>query len=304
MAVNLSAFVRQSDEQIGLKDGNIFYSITYKGEFAALKTEALKLSNGDLFEGNKFVDSWDLRRLPGDLGELRLSVVTKGSLTIDGAFDDESEPTLISDVWSCRSIRNDVSILGYCDGGDDNPQRALIEAWQKEPDGALARQHKYRDSDNKPVEIKHGPTLDVISKIERGIDSVMRFYPMVTRKRTYDTEPETVFENLSRIDEPPVPAHVKDVEEAEKDEPNEKKRKVRVSRGLKNFVGLCTWLKCQDDVEEQSDGKWVRVESWMGIETSKARYGWDEDLYGNDRWNMPHTRTGSGDYGTPTGDNS
>ena len=98
----------------------------------------------------------------------------------------------------------------------------------------------------------------------------MRFYPLITRKRTYSREPPAVLENLSKIDTPPVPATTG------------WNGTTRVPTGLSTIVGQYEWLKCQDDADENDDGSWTRTEAWMGAKS------WDEDLYGKnpgDPWN-------------------
>ena len=105
----------------------------------------------------------------------------------------------------------------------------------------------------------------IADKISKGIDSVMRFYPLITRKRIYDGEPDVVLENLSKLDTPPVPASTS---------------KVHVPKGLNAVVQKYKWLKCQDDADQNDDGTWTRVEAWMGASN------WDEDLYGANAWEI------------------
>ena len=46
----------------------------------------------------------------------------------------------------------------------------------------------------------------------------------------------------------------------------------------------------RDDAEEQTDGKWKRIESWWGIAKSDdgSSSPWDANLYGANRWAMPY----------------
>lgn len=297
----LDDFTRQPDDQEGLtNEGKATHSIAYKGEYSQLKTFARTLEIGQFIESNNYLESWNLRRVPGDLGVLTLNCVVSEESKVGGESGGsggtyEPEPTLLKDVWTCRSIRNDVSILAYC-GGEGYADRALVEAWQKEPDGKLASENKYRNSAGKIEEIKDQATLDVIDKIRRGVESVMRFYPLITRTRTYDREPEILYEKLNKVDTPKVPPHFKDKALSER------QRKVRVPRGLAAIVNNATWLKCQDDIVENPDGKWIRTESWMGIFTWSARDAWDPELYGDKPWSMPHKKDEGSDFGTQTGD--
>ena len=53
---------------------------------------------------------------------------------------------------------------------------------------------------------------------------------------------------------------------------------------------LARWLKAQDDCDEQQDHTWMRTESWIGIKLTDDPNSspWDPDLYGPNRWQMPH----------------
>lgn len=285
---NWADFVRQPDDQEGLtSEGKATHAIVYKGDYSALQTAARALEIGERIVAFHYLESWNLRRTPGDTGILTLNCAvleeeTTGSVT-------KAKSKLLKDVWSCRSVRNDVSIMAYC-GGEGYANRALIEAWQKEPDGNLAKQYKFKNSAGKPEEIKDEATKDVIKKIEKGIEAVMRFYPIITRKRTYDREPDATYENLARVNAPPVPLHYSDKNATALD------NKVRVPKGLAGIVNMHTWLKIQDDAEEQPDSKWIRTESWMGVQTWSERYAWDPDLYGQNAWTMPHGK-GDGGFG-------
>lgn len=295
MAVNLSDFVRQPDDQEGLtNEGKATHAIAYKGDYEALQTAARALEIGERIEANHYLESWTLRRTPGNTGVLTLNcTVQKESSSGEGSsqvFTPEAE--LLKDVWTCRSVRNDVSIMAYC-GGEGYANRALIEAWQKEPDGNLAKQYKFKDSGGKEQKIEDAATLDVIHKIEKGIEAVMRFYPIITRTRTYDREPPEVYENLARVDTPKVPLHYSDKDASARE------KKVRVPKGLAGIVNMHTWLKIQDDTQEQPDGKWTRTESWMGVQTWSTKDAWDPNLYGPNAWTFPHGK-GSG-MGNQTG---
>lgn len=298
MAVNLNNFVRQPDDQEGLaSEGKATHAIAYKGDYAALQTAARALEIGERIEANHYLESWNLRRTPGDTGILTLNCAVQKEETTGAGDTAVTNPTveLLKDVWTCRSVRNDVSIFAYC-GGEGYANRALIEAWQKEPDGNLANQYKFKNSAGKEEEITDQPTLDVIHKIEKGIEAVMRFYPIITRTRTYDREPDAVYEKLAYVDTPPVPLHYSDKNASARE------KKVRVPKGLAAVVNGHTWLKIQDDVQEQPDGKWTRTESWMGVQTWSTQDAWDTDLYpGKDRkiWDMPHGKS-SGSLGNDT----
>ena len=233
--------------------------------------------------------------------------VSKGSEIIDGYVMESSSLTRsnsagvatfdcipvsavegsLSEVWTLRSVRNDKSILAYCGDGDDNPSRALIEAWQKEPDGSVAMLPGFTKSDGSifvigtdDAGVKATATNDLLTKILKGIDSVMRFYPMLTKTRTYAKPPETVYEHLAEIDVPVV------------GEADKTTGKLFKPGNLDDIINGHTWVKCQDDVTLQADGKFVRTESWMGFAGESV----DVNLYGSgeQRWEMPYCHSKHG----------
>ena len=124
-------------------------------------------------------------------------------------------------------------------------------------------------------------TVALINKIRNGVEAVIRFYPVVTRTRTYADCPPACLENVGFIDTPPVPTGT-----------------AKNPSGLTTAVAAHQWLKVQDDAQEQPDGNWTRTESWMGIAKSDNPDDspWDADLYGANRWPMPYEDLG----GDPT----
>lgn len=194
----------------------------------------------------------------------------------------------LSEVWTLRSVRNDKSILAYCGSGPDNPSRALIEAWQKEPDGSVAMLPGFTKSDGSifvigdaDAGVKATATNDLLTKIQNGIDSVMRFYPMLTKTRTYSSPPASVYEHLAEINVPVV---------GEADSTG----KLYKPGNLDSIIEAHTWVKCQDDVTLQADGKFVRTESWMGFAGESV----DVNLYGagEERWEMPYCHSKHGGH--------
>lgn len=247
-------------------------TVILKGPYTSLETLKASLRRGDIIEGTKRMSAMNLVRNPGNLGTLTITCASQ-------PYGDEEEPVqkALSETWTLKSVRNDVSILAYCGTASGNPARAEVEAWQKEPDGSLAEQMKYRKADGTEHTITDAATLALIGKIRKGVDSVMRFYPMLTKKRVYTLPPESVYENLAQIDTPTVGTSDPDTQ-------------LLKPGNLSTIISGHEWLKCQDDVELTSDGKFVRVESWIGVTTDDG--GWDENLYGTtNRWPMPYSAT-------------
>ena len=267
--------VQQPEENVGRsQQGDKTRQIAYKGPYAALESAGDALTTDDVIVTGWKYSSHDVRRVPGGLGVLTINCIPVSPTSGAGT---EQSPTVIEplkDIWSIRSVRNDVSIMAYCGDGENEPNRALIEAWMKEPDGALAKNHQFRKPDGEIVQLTtEAATMDLVAKIEKGIESVIRFYPVVTRTRTYAECPPECLKKVGFIDDPPAPTGT-----------------AKKPSGLATQVALHQWLKVQDDAQELQDGKWTRTESWWGIKkTDDANSApWDADLYGANRWSMPY----------------
>lgn len=275
MSWNLpSGAYQQPDENVGRsQQGDKSRSISFKGPFDPLQSAADALQKGDVIVTGWVYSSHELRRAPGDLGVLTISCTPPNPTSGSGTEQDPTVVEPLKDIWSIKSVRNDVSIMAYCGPSEGaNPNRAMIEAWMKEPDGKLAKMHQFKTSDGEIEELT-GASLALVQKIEKGIEAVIRFYPVVTRTRTYADCPPACLENIGFIDTPPAPAGT-----------------AKKPSGLATAVNAHQWLKVQDDAQEQTDGKWTRTESWMGIAKSDNPDDspWDADLYGANRWPMPY----------------
>ena len=268
----------QPDETAGRDDaGNLKKSFSWKGPYTDLETAGKGIARGDVVATGWVASSWSVRRTPGDYGVLTVECTPPDPTSGSGTEEDPTVVEPLKDIWSIKSVRNDVSIMAYCGPSPAaNPQRALIEAWMKEPDGDLAENLQFRKSDGTVFDISNSEypaTVALIGKIRKGIEAVIRFYPVVTRTRTYAAVPPACLENLGFIDTPPAPAGT-----------------AKKPSGLAAAVNAHQWLKVQDDAQEQTDGNWTRTESWMGIAKSDNPDDspWDANLYGANRWPMPY----------------
>lgn len=282
---------RQPGEQEGVDaNGNKTLAYILKGGYNSLKTLLGTLAAGDEIISGWVMSTASLARSPGDTGVLTINCVPQDTVEAETEGDEPVQKAL-DETWTLRSVRNDMSILAYCGTGANTACRDWIEAWQKEPDGKLASQNSFSKSDgtvfvidpassDSSIQNRALSTIDVIEKIRKGIDSVMRFYPMLTKTSTYTTPPKTIYENLAKIDTPAIGTSAT-VE------------KIRKPGNLSSIISAHTWLKCQDDCALTGDGKYQRIESWMGILSADG--GWDVNLYGtgNDRWPMPYIHANS-----------
>lgn len=278
---------RQMNETEGVDaNGNETFAYVLKGPHGALKTLMDTLDPGDEVITGWVAQSWQLAHNPGDTGTLTITCVPTDSVTSGEGAEQTTSQVALEETWQLKSCRNDVSILGYCGTGNSNPSREHIEAWAKEPDGELAAADSYRKpdgtvfppDDGSGTDTRWTASLEVIAKMRKGIESVMRFYPMLIKTRVYSTPPATVYENLAYIDTPASTGSSK---------------KHEAPGNLAAIIAANEWLKCQDDCAKRADGKFERIEAWIGCPAAQG--GWDQNLYGStNRWPMPYSHTGGG----------
>ena len=290
MTIDSDLKLQSTDQAAVGSDGVSTLVIEWKGLYSAAKATADTISAGDALPTSSAVDgytpsatlyagykvaSWSIRRGNGDTAVL--SVTCKKA---DATTTSQSGTTAVPfrTVYSVKSVRNDVSVLAYCSDSPSGPNRAAVERWMREPDAKLASDFKYTDTDGSVVDMNDEPllknTVPLIKKIMKGVERVIRFYPQLTIKRSYYAPPPDTFEKLSYIDTPPAPTGTKTL----------------APDGISTLISAYQWLKVQDDSDEQQDRTWMRTESWIGILKASApnESPWDPDLYGPNRWQMPH----------------
>lgn len=270
---------RQPTESEGLSEsGDNTFTYVLKGGYAALKTLKNSLKRGDVVEDGWLAKDWNLQRGNGGTGTLSITCMENTGLT-----DDELNPAQkpLRDVWKIHAVRNDISLLAYCGGeSPSQAQRVVVEKWMRETDSTIAAEGNYREKGEIVNVASTWPgSADVIAKMQQGIETVARFYPVITRTRTYATPPPDCLDKIGYIDTPPVSSIAGDGS-----------IDVKHPKGLAAKLAGYEWLKMQDDCDETTDGKWTRTESWWGAEK------WDTDLYGPNRWSMPHQH-GEGNNG-------
>jgi len=207
--------------------------------------------------GERYVINWSLERLDGSYGRLTITV----GETADNGKDGDSEPDNVLKIkWSLKNVQQQIPLSRFFTDGTwsmSNPDGHALALWRQEPRKELYDGYQFLAPDGSVY------TLDTASqavaqKYRKGIESVMRFYPVVTRTVTYRSGMSEERINalgiggrLSHIDTPP--------------------RTFGLTPGV--------WLCIQDDGEVSADGELVRTTGWMGCKTL------DENLYGDtDRW--------------------
>ncbi len=278
MAVSEVQMRRQPDEAVSMDaSGGFSATFAWKGDYDDLYEIAADLEQGDAppgVEGGWKTESWELRRTNANCGVLTVQCRISASAESMGS----AASTPFRTVYSVKSVRNDVSVLAYCSGSPSGPNRAAVERWMREPDPKLAADFKYTDTAGGVVDMNDEPllkaTVPLVRKVKKGVERVIRFYPQLTIRRQYYVPPVALFEKLSFIDTPPAPSGEKTLSPS----------------GVSALISAHQWLKVQDDCDEQQNGTWMRTESWIGILKSDQNQGtpWDPDLYGANRWQMPH----------------
>ena len=243
-------------------EANRGHLIQYKDtSFDDLKTAAASFARGDVVETGWLLDSWTLEGVPGGGGMLTLQCIPAA-----GTGGGTSGSTALRAVWTCKSVRNDVSILAYCGGA---ASRVNLELWMKETDAAVADNNQFHATET-TIDSLNSQEIAIADKIRKGIDTVVRFYPVLTCKSTWSTIPGSFLTKLGFVDSPAAPAA---------DE-------VIAPANLSTVISGHSWLKVQDDVDQTGNGRYQRIESWMGLDGT-----WDADLYGTtssqNRWPMP-----------------
>lgn len=279
MAVTIpnTARLQPSDQANMDESSKLGICVSWKGPYSSMMTAAAAICVGDALPSpyeSWCAKTWNVQKTNGGYAVLTVNAAPADETTPDEGVGSPST-TPIRDSYSLKSVRNDVSILGYCGTSSANPQRAIVEKWMAESDAELAKEFKFKKSDGEICDIadEYPITKPLIEKIMSGIESVIRFYPQITRKRIYYAPPQGLFSHLGFVDAPPSPP-------SNSLSPN----------GISSVISAHQWLKVQDDCDEQSDGNWARTESWIGILVTDRNEGnpWDSDLYGANRWKMPH----------------
>ena len=254
---------RQPTESEGVSDsGEATFTYVLKGGYSVLHGLSASLKQGDVVVAGWFARAWDCVPDAGKESD---------------AVDAKDAP--IKDVWKIHAVRNDVSVMAYCGITPGGPLRNVVEKWLRETDSETAAAGNYREK-GEVVDVAetYPPSAKLIAKMMKGVESVIRFYPVITRVRTYAAPPPDCLENIGLIDDHPTSG----IGGAAAKKPG----------SLANKLSDYEWLKMQDDCDETTDGKWTRTESWWGLLKADHPDGhpWDPDLYGSNRWSMPYVQ--------------
>lgn len=281
--------VRQKDDTQTLSEsGAAGLVATFNDGYSTLQTFAATLKSGTqltLDGATVIVKSYQLRRIPGDRGLLSISYGANDTETSGSGSSAVTTQTPLEELWEIKSVRNDVSLFAYCGTGGASPNRAYIECWQKEPDADVAKVFNYTKPDGTVATLNDlgteaNATSDLLYKFAAGIESVMRFYPMLVCTKVYSQCPADLQSKSGYIDTPSPSSGAG-------------------SPGLSSFISAHQWLQGPDECARQPDKTWKRVTTWLGIRLDSVPSGmspWDINLYGGagNRWSMPHVNSSGG----------
>lgn len=237
--------------------------VVRQGRYGALETYAFSLNvkainnlGTEQAPENWYVASWALERLEGDYGRLTINIGD----TADNTSGQTEPDNVVSEKWSLKNVQMQLPLSRfYIDGtwSGTAPDGHQIALWRQEPRKDLYDAYQFLAPDGNIYELSDGSKA-AADKYRKGIESVMRFYPVVTRTITYKKGMSDDRISALKIGE----------------------KLAHIQTPAKTF-GLApgTWLCIQDEADLAADGTFVRVTGWMGCKSL------DKDLYGDtDRW--------------------
>ena len=181
----------------------------------------------------------------GGVGGSATARYTCAVLNTTGGEPDPDEP--LTDIWALSNTRVELPIEAFC-GSNPAVDASLrhIQLWRQEPDLALWMAYKFRSPDGTVVDLNalaNPKTKQMAEMIMSGQEVVVRYYPMITRRRTY-VEMQSWTLTIGRIETPEV--------------------------SVTGFAGQ--WLKITEDIDQLPDGTWSSVEQWQGADSYRAEF--------------------------------
>jgi hypothetical protein len=234
----------------------------FRGPHSSLVTFANGYSIGNTEHDGLPLQSVRLAREVGDpnLGTLDLTFA-KPNQDQGGS----NTATVIGVTWQLRHTQKMVSVYRYCgDSQGASANRGRIEQWRKGTDAYLYQNFQWRDKVG-AVHTLTGRDQMLAAKFRAGFETVMRFYPTITKTTIYTHgKIEGVGDGLAHINS-------------------------KATMGAPSGWGdsAAAWLKVGDDLSyDSSTGKQTRTEAWLGEESFDANFYGEENSQNPDagRW--------------------
>ena len=181
----------------------------------------------------------------GGVGDSATARYTCAVLSASGGEPDPDEP--LTDVWNLSNTRVEIPIEAYC-GPSPAVDASLrhIQLWRQEPDITLWLAYKFKSPDGTIVDLNalaNPKTRQMAEMIASGQEVVVRYYPLITRRRTY-------------VEMPHWPLTIGSIEAPD--------------MSVSGFTGQ--WLKITEDIDQGTDGVWNSVEQWQGADSYRAEF--------------------------------
>ena len=245
----MSIYIQPASNTTIPASGAIQKTLIKTGDTVSVDADILSNPKGTFITGYGYVISANVDRSEGEVSTVTY-LCSESPITSTAGLEDETQ---LTDVWSLSSTQVDIHIESFCgiSPGQD-PSLWHIERWKKEPDYVLYNQYKFKDARSNVIydldSDSNSKTVTMAMMIRSGVESAIRFYPIVSHQRTFKSEP-TITAKLGYIDAP------------------------------SKWAGQAlAWLKVKEDIAENSDGTYTVTEAWQGADK------WWTQLYGSARW--------------------
>lgn len=232
----------------------------FRGKHSVLTTFAGQYNVGSTKHDNLPLQTIRLTREVGDPNLGSLELVFSAPVQDQGGSNTATE---IGVVWQMRHTQKMISIYRYCgDSEGASANRGRIEQWRKGTDAYLYANYQWRDKVGAIHTLTNRDQL-LAAKFKAGFETVMRFYPTITKTTTYSSgKIEDIGAGLAHI-------------ESSMDAPT----------GWASAAAA--WMKIGDDLSyDSSTGKQTRTETWLGEESFDTNFYGEADAGDPDagRW--------------------
>lgn len=261
----------QIDSQYAIEE--IAYEATYPAclQFAAENPPGTWISdiNSTSFAIQGGIFSVKVEKLPAGQGKIMFTMYKFRDETPSNGYPGESgNPSQgtapFAEYYSVQNARYDIPISRYLAVGEASatyPDPYEFNKWEVEPDEALRKAYKYRDTETEQIVDLSTKTAAYAKKYIEGKEAVLRFWPVVTRTSLWWKQ------CVPFVSAPPTEA-------------GDNNQRLGYICAPQAYSGLGeSWLKIQDDLEGEGPVL-TRTECWMASEK------WDVNMYGwgDDRW--------------------
>lgn len=199
-----------------------------------------------------------LEKIESDRSKWTVKYNTKTSSSNSGA---DEEPLATTFQMSMAQYEYPLERLFLSSETTGDSGAWAFESWKNMTDLKHKRDYKYLSDMSQTGAIYtslNGKAKDLAELYIGGTESFLRFYPQITRQRTWDEKKENNLEStaLGKIDTTPN---------------DTQKFKILEEFQSSNYQ----WLKTGFDWAENQDGSWTLTESWLGAPE------WSDKLYEN-----------------------